>query len=85
MKKARWSPLKDFLLKKERGISFEDLIINGTFIDEIKHPSRENQRILIYEYKNYIWSIPFVPEKEGGFLKTIYPSRKLMKKYKDIL
>ncbi len=82
MKKVRWNPLKSFLLKQKHGVSFEDLIINGTFIDEIKHPSRDNQRILIYEYNNYLWSIPFVPEKEGAFLKTIYPSRKLVKKYK---
>ena len=75
MQKARWSPLKNFLLKQERGVSFEDLIFEGILIDDIKHPSRENQRILIYEYNNYLWSIPYVPEKEGGFLKTIYPNR----------
>ena len=82
MEKVRWSPLKSFLLKQEHGVSFEDLIIEGTFVDEIKHPSRDNQRMLIYEYKHYIWSIPFVTEKDGIFLKTIYPSRKLVKKYR---
>ena len=82
MQKVRWSPLKSFLLKQDHGVSFENLIIEGTFIDEIKHPSRENQRILIYEYKHYFWAIPFVIEKNGIFLKTIYPSRKLMRKYK---
>ena len=82
MKKTHWNPLKNYLLKQKYGVSFEDIIINGTFIEETKHPSRDNQRILIYEYKNYLWSIPFVPEKDVAFLKTIYPSRKLVKKYK---
>ena len=82
MRKVHWSPLKSFLLKQKLGVSFEDLIKDGIFIDEIQHPSRDNQKILIYEYKHYLWSIPFVPEKNGAFLKTIYPSRKLMKKYK---
>ena len=82
MKNIRWSPLKDHLLRQKYGVSFEDLIIDGTFIEEIKHPSRDNQRILVYEYKHYIWSIPFVTERDGKFLKTIYPSRKVVKKYK---
>jgi len=84
MEKVRWSSLKSFLLKQKHGVSFEDLIINGTFIDEFKHPGRDNQRILIYEYKHYIWLIPYVIEIDGIFLKTIYPSRKLMKKYRGV-
>jgi len=42
MKNVRWSPLKSFLLKQEHGVSFEDIIIDGVFIDEIKHPKRDN-------------------------------------------
>jgi len=81
MKKARWNPLKGYLLKQKYGVSFED-IIEGMLVDEIQHPKRDNQRIFIFQYDHYFWSIPYVAEKNGVFLKTIYPSRKLMKKYK---
>lgn len=32
MKKVRLNPLKSFLLKQEHGVSFEDLIIDGTLL-----------------------------------------------------
>lgn len=83
MEKVRWNPLKNYLLKQKHGVSFED-IVGGTLIDEIQHPKRNNQRIFIFEYNHYLWSIPYVVEKNGVFLKTIYPSRKLMKKYKGV-
>ena len=81
MKNLRWNQLKSERLKKTRGVSFEEIIVSK-LIDIRKHPYKENQRILIYEYKGYLWAVPYV--REGGeiFLKTIYPSRKLMKIYK---
>jgi hypothetical protein len=81
MKKVRWNPLKGYLLKQKYGVSFED-VIGGILIDETQHPKRDNQRIFIFEYDHYLWSIPYVVEGNGVFLKTIYPSRKLTKKYK---
>ncbi len=81
MDRIRFSPIKDFLIKQKYGVSFED-VLSGELVDEIEHPKRTNQKILIFEYKNYLWSIPFVVEHKGIFLKTLYPSRKLMKRYK---
>jgi len=82
LEKACWNELKSKRLKQIRGVSFEE-IIQAKEIDEIRHPNKPNQRILIVEYKNYIWAVPFVIEENGGiFLKTIYKSRKLMKAYK---
>ena len=80
--KARWNELKSKRLKQTRGVSFEE-ILQGKQIDKIEHPTKSNQNILIYEYKEYIWAVPFVIEEDGmRFLKTIYKSRKLMKIYK---
>ncbi len=81
MKKIRWNALKSERLKRTRGVSFEE-IIASKLIDIREHPSRENQKILIYQHKGYIWAVPYVIEGEEIFLKTIYPSRKLMKLYK---
>ena len=81
MEDIRWSQLKSERLKKTRGVSFED-IIAAKLIDIRKHPQKENQRILVYRYKGYVWAVPYVIEGDKIFLKTIYPSRKLAKLYK---
>ena len=81
MKTIRWNALKSEGLKRTRGVSFEE-IIASKLIDIRKHPNRENQNILIYQHKGYLWAVPYVIEDEMIFLKTIYPSRKLMKLYK---
>jgi len=81
MKEIRWNALKSERLKRTRGISFEE-IISSKLIDVRKHPNKENQKILIYLYKGYIWAVPYVIEDETIFLKTIYPSRKMTKLYK---
>ena len=81
MKELRWNLLKSERLKKTRGVSFED-IINAKLINVLKNPTRENQHIMLFEYKNYIWVVPFIEEKDCYFLKTIFPSRKYTKLYK---
>ena len=81
MKEVRWNPLKSELLKLTRGVSFEE-IISGKLIDIREYPTRVNQKVYVYVYKRYLWAVPFVTEGNIVFLKTIYPSRKLMGKYK---
>ena len=76
----RWSRLKNIRLKLIRGISFNE-IIHAKFLALIDHPNRVDQRILICEYKAYVWVVPFIYEEKGIFLKTIYPSRKHKKLY----
>jgi len=70
-------------LKKTRGASFED-ILKGKLLGVKKHPAKKHQDIMLFEYRKYIWLVPFVREKNGNiFLKTLYPSRKYTKLYKD--
>jgi len=77
----RWNSLKSRRLKRTRGISFEE-IIHAELLDVRGHPSRDDQQILIYDYKGRVWAVPFVIDEEGIFLKTLYPSRKYQKLYK---
>ena len=84
MKEIRWSQLKSERLKKTRGVSFEE-IIASKLIDVRRHPHNENQKILVYQYKGYLWAVPYVIDGETLFLKTLYPSRKLTKLYKKAL
>lgn len=80
---------KNTLLKKERGIGFEDVILsleNGDLLDDISHPNKEkypNQDIFIIfiKIKDYVYLVPYVETEDEIFLKTIISSRKMNKKY----
>lgn len=83
-----WSEEKNRRLKIERGISFEmivDKITEGKIIDVIKHPDMKKypgQKIYVIDINGYCYLTPFVETKDGNiFLKTVYPSRKAVKKY----
>lgn len=84
MKEIRWNVLKNERLKKARGASFEDLI-NSKLIKVMKNPKHMNQNIMLFEYKKYIWVVPFVEEKDYYFLKTLFPSRKYAKIFKGAM
>lgn len=78
----RWNIVKSSRLKRIRGVSFEELIIDGKMIDIIDNPGRQGQHMLVFEHKKYIWITPCVIEEKNVFLKTLYPSRKYRKFYK---
>ncbi len=86
-----WNTEKNILLKKERGFSFEQIVLHiesGDLLDIIAHPNKDkfaHQQILIVKIEDYVISVPFVENDKERFLKTIIPSRKLTKQYlKDL-
>ena len=81
LKEFKWSSLKSKRLKRVRGASFED-VVEARLVAIKKHPQKENQNMMLFEYKNYIWAVPFVEDKSYTFLKTLYPSRKYTRMYK---
>ena len=83
MPEIKWNVLKSEHLKKTRGASFED-ILKGKLISVKKHPAKKHQNIMLFEYRQYIWLVPFIREENGDiFLKTLFPSRKYTKLYKE--
>ena len=88
-KTIRYSLEKNELLKTQREISFEDVILaleSGKLLDDIQHPNKEkypNQNIFIIliEIKDYVYLVPYVEDDTSIFLKTIIPSRQMNKKY----
>lgn len=82
-----WDPEKNELLKRLRGISFEEVKIyieSGEILDVVEHPNigkYRGQKIYVLWIHEYVHAVPFVEDEEKVFLKTIYPSRALMKKY----
>lgn len=87
MKYFDWNDEKNLWLKTNRGIGFEDIVIeisNGNLLDLLVHPNKEkypNQKILYVEKDDYVYAVPYVEDQEKVFLKTIIPDRKATKKY----
>lgn len=87
MKYYDWDDEKNELLKKLRGVSFEQVvlaIVSGDLIDRMKHPNPEkypNQRVFLVKIEDYVYSVPYVEDDEKMFLKTIIPNSKATKKY----
>ena len=80
MNALQWNRAKNLELVQSRGVSFEELL-NSRFIGIEEHPKKLHQRYMIFEYKKYIWVVPYVTCENGYFLKTAFPSRKHTKKY----
>jgi len=85
--KYEWNPEKNEWLKKERNISFEQIIFHlarGDVWKHADHPDQENylgQKIYFVLIDEYIYLVPHVVEQNYIFLKTIIPSRKATKIY----
>jgi hypothetical protein len=87
MKYYSWSPEMNELLKKERGISFEEVVFHieqGDEVDIFDHPNQERypgQKISVVLIEGYAYLVPYVESETEIFLKTIIPSRKATRKY----
>jgi uncharacterized DUF497 family protein len=87
VKPFRWSPDKNELLSRERGLSFEQLVVAidaGGLLDVLAHPNPTKyprQRVLVVASDGYVYLVPFVEEDDHYFLKTVIPSRKATRDY----
>ena len=78
----RWDLQKNALLMRERGLSFEQIVLaveGGDLLQVIAHPNPArypNQKIMVVAMDGYAFLVPFVQEEDWYFLKTIIPSRK---------
>lgn len=89
--KFEWDPNKNEWLKKERRISFEQIIFHllqgdlwkiADHPDQIRYPG---QKIYFVIVDDYIYLVPHLKQKDRIGLKTIIPSRKATKDYKKEL
>jgi len=84
-----WNPEKNEELKKERDISFEQIVfhlIQGDVWKIANHPDQKKypgQKIYFVIVEGYVYLVPFVIEGEYYFLKTIIPSRKATSDYSE--
>jgi hypothetical protein len=71
----RWDPEKSARLKRERGVSFEEIVL-AEWLCLLKNPVRKHQRLLVFRHQGYVWVAPCVISNGEIFLKTMFPSRK---------
>jgi len=82
-----WSEEKNRVLKKQRGISFEDVKIAveiGGVLENYNHSNQKRypgQKVFVVEIDDYAYLVPYISEESRIFLKTVIPSRKATKKY----
>ena len=86
MIKIQWNHDKNERLKKERGVSFEEVVVlieNRQVLAIEENPSNKykNQEMFIVKLHNCICYVPFIRNKDSIFLKTIIPSRRLNNGY----
>lgn len=87
MKYFTWDAEKNEQLKRERDISFEEVIFyieRGHLLDVLEHPNQEKyqgQRIFVVHIGDYAYLVPFIEEEKEIILKTIIPSRKATRLY----
>ncbi|MFH1772726.1 MAG: toxin [Candidatus Omnitrophota bacterium] len=87
--KYEWDPEKNNWLKEKRNISFEQIIFHlsqGDIWRVADHPDQKNypgQKIYFVIVESYVYLVPHIIEKDYTFLKTIIPSRKATKMYKE--
>ena len=80
-----WDEGKNKKLRKERGISFEevaDLIIRKRYVGIVKHKKRPHQCVFLIPIHGYVHAVLFVLDDESNInLKTIFPSRKFHRQF----
>ena len=83
-----YNPQKDQWLRETRHVGFEQVIEQielGRMVRMIDHPNQlryPGQVVIAVAIGEYICAGPATVRGEHVFLKTIYPSRKLNKKFK---
>lgn len=77
-----WDPRKNEKLRRERGVTFEDVVqamAEGRILAVMEHPNQSRypgQRILIVEVKGYAYLVPYTEDGGDLVFKTVIPSRK---------
>jgi len=81
-----FSAEKNALLKKQRGIGFDDIVFlieNDFVLKIISNPIAKysHHKMYIIDVVGYAYVVPCVLDSKWIFLKTIYPSRDMTAKY----
>jgi uncharacterized DUF497 family protein len=84
-----WDPEKNESIKRERGVSFEEIALllgSGVLWRVSDHWNQEKypgQRVFFVPVDGYIYLVPYVLDGDTIFLKTAIPSRKATREFRS--
>ena len=87
--KYEWDPQKNECLKRARNISFEKIVFHlargdvWKLADHFDQDNYPGQKIYFVVADDYVYLVPHVVESDYVFLKTIIPSRKATKAFRN--
>ena len=82
-----WNQKKNEVIKRDRGISFERVVVaieSGDIVTVLEHPNLDKypgQKVYVVKIDGYAWAVPYRDEGERRVLITAYPSRRLTREY----
>lgn len=82
-----WDDAKNEWLRRNRGLTFNDVVYHiehGGLLDDILHPNQERhpgQRLYVVRIGAYAYLVPFYRTGDVESLMTVYPSRKYTRDY----
>ena len=87
MPEYTWDDDKNEWLRRNRGLSFDDVvyrITHGGLLADIPHPNQvrhPDQRLYVVRIEDYAYLVPFYRDGDVASLRTAYPSRKYTRAY----
>lgn len=88
LKPVEWDEAKNALLKRMRGISFEEIVealAKGGPLWVKEHPKPEKypgQKLFAVSIESYVFIVPIEETDEKFIFKTIYPSRRATREHR---
>ena len=87
MPEYRWDDAKNEQIKRQRRLSFEDVVYHinhGDLLADILHPNQQlhpGQRLYVVRVGDYAYEVPFYRIGDVEIFMTVYPSRKATRDY----
>lgn len=84
-----WNPAKNAWLREHRGISFEEIVVHlgrGDVWKMAPHPNPRkypHQAVAFVVVNDSVWLVPFEEVGDVILLRTIIPSRKATRHYRE--
>ncbi len=85
-----WNPAKDELLRRNRMLSFYDVVYSlerGGLLDDIEHPNQQRyprQRMYVVRIRGYVHVVPYYRREFDEFLITVFPHSTSNRRYSDL-
>ncbi len=87
MPEYTWDDAKNEWLRRNRGLTFDDVVYHlehGDVLADLLHPNQNrypDERLYVIRIGDYAYEVPFYRAGNIESLRTVYPSRKFTRAY----